>query len=707
MYQNTNTQLRLETINEKLAGLKMTIVSGIFLAISITFMVLKIQSPLDPAWGAVIISGIPLVYLAISRLINEKWISSALLITIAMVASLLIGQIFAAGEVAFIMALGALLEDYTVDRAKNGLKKLINLTPQKGRKVITTPNASYEEIVNVDEIKLKDTLRVLPGEVIPVDGKIIKGNTSIDQSIMTGESLPVDKKENDEVFCGTMNLYGSIDIEATSLGEDSSLQKLIDMVKEAENKQAPTQRIADKWATWLVPVALFIAIAAYFFTGDIIRAVTVLVVFCPCALILATPTSIMAAIGQATKYGVMIKSGEALENLGKTNTIAFDKTGTLTYGDLEVSNIIPTKENLTKEELIKTTAISELRSEHPLAKAIIKYTKENNLEISEPEEFMMIPGKGVKSSINNQEIYCGNINFIKENSIKIDEKIKLIMDDLTNQGKANIIVANSNETLGVIALSDTLREDAKEMIENLQALNTNIVLLTGDNIQAANYFSKQVGISNVHADLLPNDKVSEIQKIKDNNEMVAMIGDGVNDAPALKTANISVAMAKVGSDIAIDAADVALLGDDIQKIPYLKKLSNATLKNIHFNIALSMCINAVAIVCSVMGLLNPVTGALVHNVGSCIVVANAGLLYDRKFDDNIKKYDGEVLHQHDYVEHTHTHSHKDGHHNHSHDGLGDVVFVDGDVHTHKHVHKVLKHSHKLVSDKHHNHIHKI
>ena len=357
MYQNTNTQQRLETLNETLAGLKMTIVSGIFLAISLTFIILKIQLPLDPAWGAVIISGIPLLYLAITRLIYEKWISSALLIVIAMIASLFIGQIFAAGEVVFIMALGALLEDYTVDRAKNGLKKLINLTPQKGRKVITTSNSTYETIVDVKEIKLNDTLRVLPGEVIPVDGKIIQGNTSINQSIMTGESLPVDKEIGDEVFCGTMNLYGSIDMEATSIGEDSSLQKLIDMVKEAENKQAPTQRIADKWATWLVPVALAIAIAAYLFTGDLIRGVTVLVVFCPCALILATPTSIMAAIGQATKYGVMIKSGEALENLGKTNTLAFDKTGTLTYGNLEVSDIIPTKENLTSEDLIKKAAI--------------------------------------------------------------------------------------------------------------------------------------------------------------------------------------------------------------------------------------------------------------------------------------------------------------------------------------------------------------
>ncbi|WP_409197673.1 heavy metal translocating P-type ATPase [Methanobrevibacter acididurans] len=677
--------MSLKKLNELLAGLKMTIISGIFLAISLVFMVFHIQSPIDPAWGAVIISGFPLIYLALIRVIKEKFVSSALLITVAMIASIGIGQIFAAGEVAFIMSLGALLEDYTVDRAQNGLKNLINLTPQKGRKIIQTNNGNFkEEIVNVNEINLKDTLRVLPGEVIPVDGVITKGNTSLDQSIMTGESLPIDKKPGDEVFCGTMNLYGSVDMETTSRGEDSSLQKLIDMVRDAENKQAPTQRIADKWATWLVPVALLIAICAFIFTGDINRAVTVLVVFCPCALILATPTSIMAAIGQATKYGVIIKSGEALENLGKTNIIAFDKTGTLTYGDLKVSDVISKKENLSNEQLLKITASCEKRSEHPLAKALIKYTEENNIKFDDCEDFQMIPGKGVKSKIDQEEIFCGNLNFIKENNINtngLNETLKY----LNNEGKANIIVANENEILGIIALSDILCEDAKEMIKNLEELNTKVILLTGDNIQAANYFSKQVGISNVHAELLPEDKVKQIQKIKDNNEMVAMIGDGVNDAPALKTANISVAMAKMGSDIAIEAADVALLGDDIEKIPYLKKLSNATLYNIHFNITLSMCINAVAIFCSVMGWLNPVTGALVHNIGSCVVIANAGFLYDRKFDDNIKKYNpNEPVKNNEIL----THSHDKGNLNHSHKNLdlGEVITFNGSSHTHKHMH---------------------
>lgn len=675
----------IEEICHTLEGLKMTIVSGIFLALSLIFLFLNIKLPynFDLAWGSVIISGVPLFYLAMTRLIYEKWVSSALLIVVAMIASLMIGQIFAAGEVAFIMAIGALLEDYTVDRAKNGLKKLIDLTPQKGR-IITEDN--QEKIVKIDEIPINSTLRVLPGETIPLDGEIITGNTSIDQSIMTGESLPVDKEIGDEVFCGTMNLYGSIDIKTTSIGEDSSLQKLINMVKEAEEKQAPTQRIADKWATWLVPVALIIAIAAFIFTWDLERAVTVLVVFCPCALILATPTSIMAAIGQATKYGVLIKSGEALENLGKTNTIAFDKTGTLTYGNLKVSDIITKTQ--TQEEILKVAGTIEKRSEHPLAKAIIEKTQTENINLPESENFQMIPGKGVKATIENQTYYCGNTKFLDENNINIDDTIKENLDQLTNQGKASIIVANNTEAIGVIGLSDVLRENAKTMIERLENLDTKVILLTGDNQQAANYLSNQVGIKETYAELLPEDKVSVVEQIKNNDEMIAMIGDGVNDAPALKTANVSIAMAEVGSDIAIDTADVALLGDDITKIPYLKRLSNATLFNIHFNIALSMCINFVAIVLSVLGYLNPVTGALVHNIGSCLVIANAGLLYDRKFDEDIIKTENTS----NVIEHTHTHSHPGGDHEHTHDDLDIEDYSEGEyiTHTHKHIHHIAK-----------------
>ena len=580
-----------------------------------------------------------MVYLAIHRLIFQKWISSALLISIAMIASIAIGEVFAAGEVAFIMAIGAILEDLTVARAKRGLSKLISLTPTEGRKLKQVTGNYVEEMIPAEEIKVGDLLRVLPGEKIPVDGIIRSGNSSVDQSIMTGESLPIDKTIGDNVFCGTMNLFGSVDIEAISNGENSSLQKLIHMVKEAENKKAPMQRTVDKWAVWLVPIALLIAIGTFLITWllgvdsmvALNRGVTVLVVFCPCALALATPTSIMAAIGQATKQGIIIKSGEALEKMGKVNTIAFDKTGTLTYGELEVSDVITLTDEISTNELLSLTASAEAKSEHPLAKAILNYASEKKIRIIESNQFTMVAGKGVYAEIEKRRLFCGSERYLLENNIVLSKDVYLNLEKLRSQGKALVIVANENICIGVIALSDRLRPTAKEMIDRLSALNTKTVLLTGDNQKTAAYFAQQVGIEEIHAELLPEQKVESIITMQKSGDMVCMVGDGVNDAPALKTAGVGLAMGSMGSDIAVEASDIALMSDDISQIPYLKKLSSSTLKTIKANITASMCINAVAVTLSVLGLLNPITGALVHNAGSVLVVLNAALLYDRKF----------------------------------------------------------------------------
>ena len=629
----------IKKINDLLAGLPMTIVAGIFLLMdliphlsaefggTVSFNIL----PFDPAWVTVIISGIPLVYLSIWRIIYNPGISkisSALLISIAMFAAIAIGDLFAAGEVVFIMAIGAILEEMTTDRAKKGLKKLISLAPTKGRRI----KLGKEEIIPAEEINKDDIIRILPGEAIPVDGIIINGETSVDQSIMTGESLPVDKGIGDEVFSGTINRFGAIDITATKVGQDSSLQKLIRMVQDAENKQAPMQRLADKCASYLVPVALLIAIAAYVFTGNIVKAVTVLVVFCPCALVLATPTAIMAAIGQATKHGVIIKSGEALEKMGKVDTIAFDKTGTLTYGRLEVSDIIPFDKEFTQNDLLSLTASAESKSEHPLGKAIVNYAKENNIPITESNRFKMTAGKGIFAEVSGRELFCGNEKYILENNVIISENIHNELEKLRLQGKALIIVAENNKCIGVIALSDVIKPEAKDMISRLNQMHTKTVLLTGDNNKAAEYFAQQTGINEVRSELLPEEKVKNIEDIRKTGKKVCMIGDGVNDAPALKTADVGVAMGSMGSDIAVEAADIALMSDDISKIPYLKRLSNATVSTIKLSITLSMCINFVAIILSLLGLLNPTTGALVHNAGSCFVVLIAALLYDRKFE---------------------------------------------------------------------------
>ena len=620
----------MEKAEEFLSSIPMTIIGGIFLGISLVCMLTGIELPINLAWVPIIISGIPILYGALTALFCEKTISSELLVSTAIVASVAIGEIFATGEIAFIMAIGEILEDITVNRAKKGISQLIKLSPQQGRKIIKENEKTTEKIVPIEEIYKDDILRVLPGEIIPVDGKIIFGNSSVDQSIMTGESLPIDKTIGDEVFCGTVNCDGSIDIIATKIGEDSSLQKLIRMVKEAEENKAPMQRIVDKWAGWLVPAALIIAVAAYFITSDIIRAVTVLVVFCPCALALATPTSIMAAVGQAAKNGVLIKSGEALEKMGKVNCIAFDKTGTLTFGKLKISDIITTS-SATENELLKLACSSEKRSEHPLGKAIVEHGKKQNVEFLEMEDFKMIPGKGIAAKIENNEIYCGNSRFLQEQGIILDENIESILENLRKQGKVSILVGKNRECIGIIALSDTIRPTAKEIVVKLKNMGSRVVLLTGDHKQTADYFAEEVGIENVYSELLPAEKVTYIKKLEEDGNKVCMIGDGVNDAPALKTADVGVSMASMGTDIAVEASDIALMGDNIEKIPYLKKLSTATIKTIKFNITASMVINLAAIILSVMGLLNPITGALVHNVGSVLVVLNAALLYDRKF----------------------------------------------------------------------------
>ena len=626
-------------IHDILSSLYMTILAGLFLLLDgIPHLIKEFggQRPfqdifsIEPSWLTVIICGFPLVYLSIRRIVYNKGISkisSALLISMAMFAAIAIGDIFAAGEVAFIMALGALLEEATTERAKKGLKKLISLAPVKGRKI----QANKEIMVPVESIQSGDYLRILPGETIPVDGRIINGETTVDQSIMTGESIPVDKTIDDDVFGGTINCFGAIDIIATKVGEDSSIQKMIQLIKNAEQKQAPIQRIADIVASRLVPIALMIACIGYLVTGNIIVGVTVLVVFCPCALVLATPTAVMAAIGQATKHGVIIKSGEILETMGKVDTMAFDKTGTLTRGQLAVQSILAVDTDYSETDILQLAASAEAKSEHPIGKAIVSHAIEQDLEILDTTSFTMSVGKGIIAVIKGRELYCGNERFLEEHNIIVNESIQQTVNVYRSEGKISVIIANNEHIIGIITLSDTMRNDAINMISAISSLDMTTVLLTGDSKAAATYIGKKSGVSEIHAELLPEEKVSIIESLQGKHHKVCMVGDGINDAPAMKTADVSIAMGTIGSDIAIETADIALMSDDLSKIPYIKRLSDATIKTIKFSIALSMAINCIAIILSLLEVLTPTTGALVHNVGSCLVVLIAARLYDRKF----------------------------------------------------------------------------
>ncbi len=412
---------------------------------------------------------------------------------------------------------------------------------------------------------------------------------------------------------------------------------MIRLVEQADKNKAPTQRIVDKWASWLVPLACLIAVATYLILNfamnmpneALVRAVTVLVVFCPCALALATPTSIMAAIGHATKNGVLIKSGEALEHMGKVDAVAFDKTGTLTYGKLTVSDIVAI--NSEKDDILAIATSVESRSEHPIAKAVVAYAKENSIASVQSEEFQMRAGKGVTAEISGIKYFCGNEKLLADFGVNESDKLTEICDKLRGEGKAIIIVGSKDSVLGVIALSDKIKETSAEAIAKLHATGiTKIALLTGDNEKAARQIAGGVGIDEIHASLLPEGKVEAIEQIAKTHPNICMVGDGVNDAAALKTATVGIAMGSMGSDIAIDAADIALMGDDISKISYIKKLSNMTVFSIKFNITLSMIINIGAVIMSTLGMLNPATGALVHNAGSVLVVLNAARLYDKK-----------------------------------------------------------------------------
>lgn len=626
-------------IHDILSGLYMMILAGLFLLLDgIPHLIEEFGGqrpfqnifPFEPSWITVIICGFPLVYLSIRRIVYNKGISkisSALLISMAMFAAIAIGDIFAAGEVAFIMALGALLEEATTERAKKGLKKLISLAPVKGRKI----QDNKEMMVPVESIQSGDYLRILPGETIPVDGRIINGETTVDQSIMTGESIPVDKIIDDDVFGGTINCFGAIDIIATKVGEDSSIQKMIQLIKNAEQKQAPIQRIADIVASRLVPIALMIACIGYLITGNIIVGVTVLVVFCPCALVLATPTAVMAAIGQATKHGVIIKSGEILETMGKVDTMAFDKTGTLTRGQLAVQSILAVDTDYSETDILQLAASAEAKSEHPIGKAIVSHAIEQDLEILDTTSFTMFVGKGIIAVIKGRELYCGNERFLEEHNIIVSESIQQAINVYRSEGKVSVIIADREHIIGIITLSDTMRNDVINMISAISSLDMTTVLLTGDSEEAATYIGKKSGVSEIHAELLPGEKVSIIESLQGKHHKVCMVGDGINDAPAMKIADVSIAMGTIGSDIAIETADIALMSDDLSKIPYIKRLSDATIKTIKFSIALSMVINCIAIILSLLEVLTPTTGALVHNVGSCLVVLIAARLYDRKF----------------------------------------------------------------------------
>ena len=594
-------------------------VSGIALLISI-FDLLPL--PFDAAWIAIIFCGIPIVLEAVIGLVTAFDIKADVLVSIALIASVLIGEDFAAGEVAFIMQLGGLLEELTVARARAGIEKLVHLTPRTARIIAGTE----ERIVPAEQVQVGELLRVLPGETVPVDGVIVSGQTSINQAVMTGESLPVDKGVGDEVSSGTVNQFGAFDMKAVKVGEDSSIQRMIRLVQSADAGKAKIVGLADRWATWIVVIALTAAVITWFATGQLLRSVTILVVFCPCALVLATPTAIMAAIGNATRHGFLVREGDALERLASVSRVTFDKTGTLTYGTPEVTEAESFLPELSKEELYAYAAGAELRSEHPLGKAVIRFYRKSGREIPEAEQFEMLPGRGVSAVISGKRILAGNLELLKEKAVFLKDQEKKQAEECTKRGCTIMYLAVDGQAAGFIALSDTLRPEAPDMIKELKAAGVTPVLLTGDHGNAAGETAARLSIEEVHADCRPEDKLNYIDQCQKEKKNVCMIGDGINDAPALKKAWVGIAMGGTGSDIAVDAADIALVNDEIRELPHLVRLSKRMMRTIRYNLTFSMTLNFIAIILAITGVLNPVVGALVHNAGSVFVILNSAFL---------------------------------------------------------------------------------
>ncbi len=599
----------------------------VFIAVSAVALVMSFcvpDLPVDPAWVAVLLCGAPIVIEAFIALVTEFDVKADLLVSIALIASLVIGQYFAAGEVAVIMQLGGLLEELTVARAQRGIKKLVELTPRTAR--VVRENGVEEEVA-ADDVELGQIVRVLPGEAVPVDGVIVSGATSIDESAVTGEPMPVDKQPGCEVSSGTTNQFGAIDVRATRVGQDSSIQRMARLVQSADAGKAKIVRLADRWATWIVVGALASAVGVYLVTGEILRAVTVLVVFCPCSLVLATPTAIVAAIGNATKHGFLVKEGDALERLAKVKCVAFDKTGTITEGEPRVAALVPCEGALRgRDELYSLVATAEARSEHPLGRAIVSSAKADGVAVGEPSEFDMKPGLGVSALVCGVRVTVGNEALMAQIGLDASSWNASEIEALRNSGDTVTFVAVDGEPAGIVALSDTVRRESRRTVRELREAGVEPVLLTGDNEAAAQTVANMVGIKGFEASCKPEDKMGFIGQCEAKGARCAMIGDGINDAPALKRAYVGVAVGGVGNDIAIEAADIAIVSGGISEVPHLVALAQHMMRVIKANLTFSMALNFVAIVLAFLAVLDPVSGALVHNCGSVFVIVNSAFL---------------------------------------------------------------------------------
>jgi heavy metal translocating P-type ATPase len=569
---------------------------------------------------ALVLAAYPICHRAIKALLAKR-LDADVLVTIAIIAAASVGEFVAAGEVAFIMLLGAQLEEYTVRRARRSLGSLLSLVPPTAR----VRRDGKETEVAASELRVGDVVVVRAGERVPVDGMVQSGMASVNQAPVTGESMPVDKSEGDEVFVGTLAETGALIIEAKRVGEDTTLARIAQLVEQAQQREAPIQRTLDRAAGWLVPVMLSLSALVFIFTHDTARAITVLIVACPCALILATPTAVMAAIARAARAGVLIKGGQYLEATARLHTIVFDKTGTLTHGEPEVTHVSRFDQH-SEAELVGIAAVAEKMSGHPVARAIMRKAVALGLTTEDPSKFQAHHGRGVVAERNGQKLVVGQTGLMDDESVAMSDALQVHMDEHHDEGHTTIVVAHDGEVCGTICVADTVRERADEAIHELRSLGVEkVVMLTGDNRRVAMQIAGKLGLDEVKADVLPEQKAEHIESLKRAGRIggVAMVGDGVNDAPALAVADVGIAMGVSATDVAHEAADIALMADDLSKIAFAVGLSRHTLWIIKQGLIFAVAYNVVMVTTAATGHLHMIGGAIAHQFSSVLVILNA------------------------------------------------------------------------------------
>ena len=569
------------------------------------------------AIASLLIGGYPIVRSAIQTLLIPD-LNVDTLVSIAAIAATAVGAYHEAATVLFIMLLGEFLEGVTVGKTRRAIASLIQYAP----KAAWVRRDGQEVQVPIEDVQPREVVIVKPGERIPVDGRVVAGCGLVNQSTLTGESVPVEKEAGDKVFCGTFNESGSCEIEATQVADDTKLAQIKRLILEAQAEKSPIQRITDRFARYFIPAILLVALATYLVTGDIIRAITILIVACPCALVLGTPTAVVAAIGNAARQGILIKGGAYLEQMGRLSTLLLDKTGTLTQGKPHVTGI-RTFNGLEEKEVLYTAAIAEKRSEHPLGKAVIEKAEKSGLAIPHPEAFEDFKGKGVRVRWDSRTIAVGGPGFLRDEGVEIPDSVQKLREEKESEGMTSLLVASDRRLLGLISLSDTLREGAKEVLDKIKAERVpEIWMLTGDNEQVAHRIAQELGI-HYEARLYPEDKVRKVREWRKTGRVVAMVGDGVNDAPALAAADIGIAMGAAGTDVAIETADVALMTDELENIPVLIRLSRKSLHVIKENLGFAIGFNTVLVVLSAYGLISMILGAILHQASSLLVIFNS------------------------------------------------------------------------------------